>query len=278
MTKRIDTALFDAVKQLTQSESAKLDAELLLGFVLGRSRTYLFTWPEKQLTQDELAQFDALIAKRVLGHPVAHLIGEREFWGLSLEVSPATLIPRPDTELLVEFALSRLENITSPKVLDLGTGTGAIALAIASERADANVLGVDFSEGAVALAKRNQSKLALHNASFVKSNWFSAVSGLYDLIVSNPPYIDEDDPHLTQGDVRFEPASALVAPSQGLADIEHIASLAAQYLNDGGILAVEHGYQQAQAVQEVFLRYDWKQVNTLKDLGNNERVTYGVKG
>ncbi|MGY2796108.1 release factor glutamine methyltransferase [Ewingella americana] len=267
--------LRDATRRLSAGESPKRDAEILLGFVTGRSRTFIMAFGETSLTASELEQLEALLAQREQGEPVAYLVGEREFWSLPLSVSPATLIPRPDTECLVEQALLRLP--ASPqKVLDLGTGTGAVALAIASERPDCQLTGVDLQPEAVKLAQHNAQKLAITNASFVQGSWFAPVAGQqFAVIVSNPPYIDAADPHLAEGDVRFEPASALVADNAGLADLQTLIEQAPQHLLAGGWLLLEHGWQQAQQVQQLFRQAGYHQVATVKDYGGNDRVSLG---
>ncbi|MAD90907.1 MAG: protein-(glutamine-N5) methyltransferase, release factor-specific [Pseudoalteromonas sp.] len=255
------------------SDSPKLDAEVLLLHVLEKPKSYLFAWPEAELTDVQLSAFEKLIAERETGHPVAHLVGVREFWSLELEVNNSTLIPRPDTETLVEKALS-LDLPADTKMLDLGTGTGAIALSLASEQPNWQVTAVDYSEQAVALAKRNQQKLALNNVTIMQSDWFSAVPNQqFDLIVSNPPYIDELDEHLSQGDVRFEPKSALVAPDNGMADIKLIIEQARQYLAPNGYLLIEHGYQQALLLQEFFAQMAYSNILTIKDMAGCDRVT-----
>lgn len=267
--------LKQAVGRLAASDSPKRDAEILLGHVTGRSRTYILAFGETLLDEQTLAQLDALLIRREKGEPVAYLVGEREFWSLPLSVSPATLIPRPDTECLVEQALLRL-NAQPLRVLDLGTGTGAIALAIASERPDCEVIGVDLQPDAVALARYNASKLAINNAQFLQGSWFTPVNGQrFAVIVSNPPYIDAADPHLGQGDVRFEPASALVADNHGLADIELIVEQAPQYLEPQGWLLLEHGWEQGEAVRNILLGVGFNVVETIKDYGDNDRVTLG---
>lgn len=267
--------LHDATRRLSAGESPKRDAEILLGFVTGRSRTFIMAFGETPLTASELEQLEALLARREQGEPVAYLVGEREFWSLPLSVSPATLIPRPDTECLVEQALLRLP--PSPqKVLDLGTGTGAVALAIASERPDCQLTGVDLQPEAVKLAQHNAQKLAIANASFVQGSWFAPVTGQqFAVIVSNPPYIDSADPHLAEGDVRFEPASALVADNAGLADLQTLIEQAPQHLLAGGWLLLEHGWQQAKEVQQLFRQAGYHQVATVKDYGGNDRVSLG---
>jgi len=267
--------LREAISQLQTSESPRRDAEILLGFVTGKARTFILAFGETPLTDEQQEQLAALLARRVRGEPVAHLIGEREFWSLPLFVSPATLIPRPDTECLVEQALARLP-ATPCRILDLGTGTGAIALALASERPDCQVTAVDLIPEAVALAQRNAEHLGIRNIEIVQSRWFSALEGqTFSLIVSNPPYIDAQDPHLAQGDVRFEPLSALVAADNGLADLHTLIKDAPRYLLPQGWLLLEHGWQQGAAVREIFARYGWQQVETCRDYGDNERLTLG---
>lgn len=267
--------LREAVSQLQASESPRRDAEILLGFVTSKARTFILAFGETPLTDEQQEQLAGLLARRVRGEPVAHLIGEREFWSLPLFVSPATLIPRPDTECLVEQALARLPAAPC-RILDLGTGTGAIALALASERPDCRVTAVDLIPDAVALAQRNADHLGIRNIEIVQSRWFSALEGQqFSLIVSNPPYIDAQDPHLAQGDVRFEPLSALVAADNGLADLHTLIKDAPRYLLPQGWLLLEHGWQQGAAVREIFARYGWQQVETCRDYGDNERLTLG---
>ncbi|EOV9624719.1 peptide chain release factor N(5)-glutamine methyltransferase [Cronobacter sakazakii] len=267
--------LKQAIDRLTASESPRRDAEILLAFVTGRTRTFILAFGETALTDDEHARLDALLARRAAGEPVAYLIGQREFWSLPLEVSPATLIPRPDTECLVEQALARLP-ATACRILDLGTGTGAIALALASERPDCHVTALDIIPEAVALAKRNAQRLGIDNVTILQSHWFSALTDVrFSLIVSNPPYIDSDDPHLSQGDVRFEPKSALVADDAGLADLETLVTEARRFLEDNGWLMLEHGWQQGEAVRELFTRAGYQAVETCRDYGGNERLTLG---
>lgn len=272
----IDKALADARARIS-SDSARLDAELLLGQVLGKSRTYLYTWPERALTTGERQQFQQLLARREGGEPVAHILGQREFWSLPIQVNNTTLIPRPDTELLVEVALACLEagGAHPGRILDLGTGSGAIALALASELPPWDVVAVDRVEQAVSLAEHNRQQLGITNMSVQRSDWFSCVSGRFDLIVSNPPYIAAEDPHLHQGDVRFEPHSALVAGSEGLADLAMIIDQAPGFLKDDGWLWLEHGWQQGPAVRELLQGKGYIAVRSEADLGGHERVTGG---
>ncbi len=274
----IEQALKSATAKLTEGgkESPSLDAAVLLCHVLEKPRSYLLTWPEKVLEQTQQEQFEALIERRLTGEPVAYIIGEREFWSLPLKVSPSTLIPRPDTERLVEVALDKTYGQTGP-ILDLGTGTGAIALALASEMPQRQVIGIDLKQDAKELAEFNAAQLNIRNVTFSQGSWFEpvALGTKFALIVSNPPYIDEKDPHLVQGDVRFEPKSALVADENGLADIRHISDLARLYLEQGGWLAFEHGYDQGQAVRDIMNSFGYQQVITEKDYGGNDRVTLG---
>lgn len=267
--------LRETVSELSESESPKRDAEILLEHVTGKSRTYLLAFGETLLTAEQEAQLAALLARRKTGEPVAHLVGEREFWSLPLYVSAATLIPRPDTECLVEQALARLPTAAC-SILDLGTGTGAIALALATERPDCTVMAVDVMPDAVTLAQRNVERLGLGNVTVLQSSWFTALENrLFALIVSNPPYIDEHDPHLAQGDVRFEPLTALVAANEGLADLDHIVTTSRQHLLPGGWLLVEHGWTQGNAVRSLFTNAGYRAVATCRDYGGNERLTLG---
>ncbi len=262
---------------LAVSDTPRLDVEILLGYVLGKDRSFLYTWPEHPLNTDQLHQFQRLFARRLNGEPVAHLTGLREFWSLSLKVSPVTLIPRPETELLVELALGlRLGEKAS--VLDLGTGTGAIALALASEKQHWNISAVDASAAAVALAEENREQLGFNHVQVFQSDWFSNLAEeQFDLIVGNPPYICANDQHLSQGDVRFEPSSALVADESGLADIRTIVAGADSHLKHGGWLMLEHGYEQAGQVREVMLQAGYCNVATHIDLAGLDRVTVCCK-
>ena len=270
--------------QLAGSPSPRVDAEVLMEFATGRSRTWLYTWGDSECPTWEHARFDALIAARAQGQPVAYLTGEREFWGLPLATSSTTLIPRPDTETLVEAALARAGTPTG-RLLDLGTGTGAIALAFASEKPDWQVVGVDVRPEAVALAADNARTLNITNATFLVSDWFSAFTlsspsasspgSTFEIIVSNPPYIAADDPHLGQGDVRFEPRSALVAEADGMADLLHLITTAQAFLSPGGWLVLEHGYQQAPSVRQALKLAGYQSVESVQDMGGHERVTLG---
>jgi len=267
--------LCDASRRLAEGESPKRDAEILLSFVTGKTRTFVMAFGETVLTATQLEQLDTLLARREQGEPVAYLVGEREFWSLPLSVSPATLIPRPDTECLVEQALLRLPAIPL-SLLDLGTGTGAVALALASERPDCQITGVDLQPDAVKLAQHNAQKLGITNACFLHGSWFAPVQGQrFALIASNPPYIDAADPHLSQGDVRFEPMTALVAANAGLADLTYIIQNAPAHLEDGGWLLLEHGWQQSHDVQNLLRETGYREVATVQDYGGNDRISLG---
>ncbi|WGE91361.1 peptide chain release factor N(5)-glutamine methyltransferase [Actinobacillus genomosp. 1] len=261
----------------------KTDANLLLQAVTKRSKSAIFAFGETELNQTELTELEQLLTRRLQGEPMAYILGEKEFWSLPLKVSPHTLIPRPDTERLVEVALDwaykRLEIQQTLRILDLGTGTGAIALALASELGNnVQILGVDFKAEAVQLAETNRQNLGFSNVSFLQSDWFSALENRqFDLIVSNPPYIDKQDENLQYGDVRFEPLSALVAEQNGLSDLQKIIENAPLYLLDNGALMLEHGWQQAQAVQQIFQQYQWDEIESFQDYGGNDRLTKAVR-
>lgn len=277
----LDALLAEAAASLVaaSSPSARLDAEVLLCHVLGVERTWLYTWGDRDADGEAIERFRALLARRMAGEPVAYLTGEREFWGLTLATDPSTLIPRPDTETLVEAALA-LATTPGGRLLDLGTGSGAIALAFASERPGWCVLGLDIRPEAVSLARQNAARHDLVNAVFDESDWFAALAGQgedarFDLVVSNPPYIAADDPHLAEGDVRFEPRSALVAGGEGLADLRHLAAAAREHLLPGGWLLLEHGFRQAEAVREALLAAGYAEVASRRDLAGHERASLG---
>jgi release factor glutamine methyltransferase len=249
----------------------RLEAELLLGHTLGVNRAWFFAHADDAMPAGEEARFNELIARRQKGEPVAYITGRRDFWSLPLEVTPATLIPRPETELLVELALARLPE--GGRLLDLGTGSGAIALAIAKERPDATVHAVDASEAALAVAQRNARSLGL-KVSFHHSDWFSAVEGeRYDVVVSNPPYIEDADEHLVKGDLRFEPRSALSSGADGLDDIRRIITGAPSHLANDGWLLFEHGYNQGAVARALFDASQWNDCFTARDLEDRDRVT-----
>lgn len=262
----------------THSDSARLDAEVLLCHALDKNRAYLLTWPERELTASQLEQFQQLLDGRLAGQPVAHLTGEREFWSLPLKVTPDTLIPRPETELLIEQILQAYPEGPALNLVDLGTGSGAIAIALASERPNWDIIATDLSEKALKVAQQNADRLKLKNIEFRQGDWFQPITGLsFDIIVSNPPYIASNDPHLNQGDVRFEPRSALAAGADGLADIETICRQASNYLNTGGLLIIEHGYDQIEKIHHIFHKHGFINTCQQRDIANNPRTTLGYK-
>ncbi len=266
-----------AEQSLPDSDSARRDLEVLLCHVLQQPRVYLFTWSDKELSGQALAQLTASVERRQKGEPIAYIVGSKEFWSLELEVNDSTLIPRPDTEVLVETVLALLPE-TPQALVDLGTGTGAIALALASERPQWQVQGLDKNPEACALAEKNQQNNHIDNASFICSDWFAELGdAVFDAVLSNPPYIDVDDEHLQQGDVRFEPRSALVAEESGLSDLRHIATEAWPRLLTGGYLFLEHGYQQAPAVQAILSELGYRAIETREDLGGQPRITFAQK-
>ncbi|EKF74152.1 methyltransferase [Alcanivorax hongdengensis A-11-3] len=270
---RIDAALRQARSRLEGSPSAALDAQLLLCHVLGQTRTWLFTWPERELNADQLARFQSLLARRENGEPVAHLTGEREFFGRPFRVTADTLIPRPDTETLIDLALG-LPLAEDARVVDLGTGSGAIGITLALEQPGWQVTLVDLSEAALQVAQTNAHELGA-TVICQPGSWLAPCEGRFDLIVSNPPYIEDNDRHLQEGDVRFEPRSALVAGQQGLADLATIIQQASDKLVDGGWLLLEHGFEQGEAVRALLADAGFGQVRTETDLGGNDRVTLG---
>ncbi|MCO7224091.1 peptide chain release factor N(5)-glutamine methyltransferase [Pleionea sp. CnH1-48] len=272
----IADALKTAESKLVDSDSAMVDAEFLLAAVIRSNRTYLKTWPEKLLTDEQYQTFNHYIERRVLGEPVAYILGEWEFWSLPFSVTPDTLIPRPETELLVEQVLEIVRGKKAPSIIDLGTGTGAIAIALKYERDDADVYAVDISEGALKTARQNadRNNCKVH---FVQGSWLSTVpqDKRFDVIVSNPPYIAPDDPHLSRGDLRFEPDTALSAQDNGLADIIQILEQGRQHLNQEGILIMEHGYDQGAVVRDLFVQKGYQKVEGIKDFAGQDRVTLG---
>ncbi len=271
----IKQALRMASHAIAGSDTVQLDAELLLAAVLGKSRTHLYTWPEQVLSPSERSYFESVLERRVMGEPVAYILGTRDFWTLTLRVNRHVLIPRPETELLVETALA-LVRTPDACIADLGTGSGAIALALASERPAWKVVATDMSGAALSVASDNASVLNIANVEFRQGSWCEALPlKLFDLIVSNPPYVDSADAHLTQGDLRFEPRSALVAADDGLADIRMLCSQAPEYLKPGGWLLLEHGWTQRQAVAAIMQSSGLESVQTVKDLNGNDRVTQG---
>ncbi|GMR16514.1 MAG: peptide chain release factor N(5)-glutamine methyltransferase [Gammaproteobacteria bacterium] len=264
----------DSIKQLEAvSDSARLDTELLLCSILKKDRSFLRAWPEYEIDPQQLNAFQQLLKQRLQGMPIAHILGERGFWSLNLKVTPDTLIPRPDTEKLVELALAMIPDNTPWQILDLGTGTGAIALSIAKEKPACHVTATDQSAAALGLAKQNAELNQVSNTSFVQSNWFAELQNqAFDMIVSNPPYIKEHDPHLIKGDVRFEPITALSSGEDGLNDIRTIINNSQAHLNAKGALLIEHGYDQAEAVCALLNNAGFATVEDVKDDSGNPRV------
>lgn len=268
-----------ALERLKNSDAPRLEAELLMSHVLKKNRSHLLAYPEHSLSTDQAQAFEALVTRRVVGEPIAHLLGEREFWSLTLYVTPDTLIPRPETELLVEHVLTLLSKEGVQYVADLGTGSGAIALAIAYERPHWKITATDISEKALEVARRNALRHSMAQINFAQGAWCDALPPLnYDAILSNPPYIDAHDPHLARGDVRFEPLEALVSEEHGLKDLRHIISQARSHLKKGGWLLLEHGYDQGKAVREMMHAMGYHSVKTYEDLGGHERVSAGRLG
>lgn len=277
----IRSALLQAQAQLSSAHDvgdidARYESQLLLQHVLKVNRAWLIAHENDTLEGAALQAFECCTQRRVKGEPIAYILGEREFYGLNLAVTSATLIPRPDTETLVEAALSRIPLEQNLHVLDLGTGTGAIALAIAQQRPQAYVTAADASQPALDVAIQNGQQLKLSNVSFISSDWFSKLQQKqFDVIVSNPPYIEDSDPHLQQGDLRFEPISALASGADGLDDIRRILDDCLIHLKPQGWLMLEHGYNQAKAVRELMANTGLVDIETLKDIGGNDRVTLG---
>ncbi|MCW8090670.1 peptide chain release factor N(5)-glutamine methyltransferase [Alteromonas sp. ASW11-130] len=272
---RIDQALAFAQAELAGTETPAIDSRALLCHCLKKPVSYLYTWPERELSEAQLSQFNTLVAKRKEGTPVAYLRGHQEFWSMDFSVSEATLIPRPETELLVEKVLE-LNQRADAAICDLGTGTGAIAIALASELPKAHITGVDRVPEAVELAKSNAALNHVKNVTFKQSDWFSAIPNcIFDIIVSNPPYVESASEYLLQGDVRFEPASALTSGKDGLDDIRNILSTAAHHLNNNGMLLIEHGYNQGPAVAKEFETHGFTDIITFYDVNTLDRVTTG---
>jgi release factor glutamine methyltransferase len=273
----ISQALSDARHSLqASSTSPAVDASILLGHVLGCSPAHLITWPDRELSPHQASQFKEVLQQRANGRPVAYITGEREFWSLTLKVTKDVLIPRPDTETLVEFVLEKFSDCPALRVADLGTGSGAIACALAAERPAWNIIATDNSVEALNIARLNASAHKLENIRFVHGRWFEPLAGLdFDLIISNPPYVAIDDPHLAEGDVRFEPEAALASGKLGMDAITHLAMQAGQFLKAGGWLIVEHGYDQQQLVYDCYKQGGFENIFQLTDLAGQPRVTAG---
>ena len=268
--------LREAEQRINCSDTTKLDAEILLCDVMQFNRSKIYAHPQQLIPDDKSVLFKSLIEQRRQGRPIAHLTGKKEFWSLELAVNKETLIPRPETECLVEAALLMIPDEESFNILDLGTGSGAIAIAIASERPNSTIVATDINPDALNMAKKNTVSHALTNIKFLLSDWYKNIpSQSFDLIVSNPPYVKQDDKHLSQGDVRFEPELALVAGKDGMKAINIILENARSYLTNNAFLLIEHGYDQKALVTHAFQIYGFKQIKTLQDLSGQDRVTYG---
>ncbi|MDF1828258.1 MAG: peptide chain release factor N(5)-glutamine methyltransferase [Legionellaceae bacterium] len=273
----IKHALRQAVENLAKtSPTPQLDAEILLCHVLKKNRAYLYAYSEHVLDNALHQLFESFIKKRTEGMPVAYLTHEREFWSLPLYVTSDTLIPRPETELLIEQTLSLLGQRSHCSVLELGTGTGAISIALASEKPQWTILAADISKPALCVAQKNIERHQLHNITLMASNWFQSIPNQpFDLIISNPPYLAKHDPHQHQGDLRYEPKQALVSGDDGLDDIKHIIKTSRHYLMPGGLLLLEHGYNQAQAIKACLLGEKYHQVQCWQDAAGLDRVSAG---
>ena len=270
-----------ALKQANQdligsSPSATIDAQVLLTHVLHCNTAHLLAWPKKELSSEQTARYQSLIKQRQTGKPVAHLTGQREFWSLDFFVDDSTLIPRPETETLVEFVLNKFTYKQSLKLIDMGTGTGAIAISIATEKPHWEITASDVSTEALNLARKNSKHHNLSNVTLIQSNWFENIKKTdFDIIISNPPYIAENDPHLQQGDVRFEPQHALTSGKVGMDDINHLCQHGKNYLTPDGWLIIEHGYNQHQLVFDCFAKNDFTQIEQSQDLSGHIRMTAG---
>jgi release factor glutamine methyltransferase len=266
-----------AHQKLADSPSARFDAEILMAHVLESSRSFLYANPELELPWVRSEAFKKLVKQRALGHPIAYLTGSCEFWSLPLKVNPDVLIPRPETELLVESAIEKIPSEADWRIADLGTGSGAIALAIASERKKCEIHATDISAAAIAVARENANLLHQRDIQFHCGSWTEPLRGSFHLIVSNPPYIDAGDPHLIQGDLRFEPGMALTPGTDGLKSIRQISQLARRKLLGGGWLMFEHGWDQGPATRAILLDSGFINIETLQDLQGHDRVTVGER-
>ena len=267
-----------SIKEIIKNHSDidRIDVELLLCHVLKCQRVFLLSHSEKILSSEEQNQFSNLISRRKQGEPIAYILGKKAFWNLELIVTPDVLIPRPETELIVEWVLEKFKDKKELVLADLGTGSGAIALSLAKAKPNWKIIATDASEKALSVAKGNAENLKLNNVKFYLGNWCEALpQEKFDVIVSNPPYIEKDDEHLIRGDLRFEPKSALIADDDGFADLKAIVKQARIYLKDSGCLVLEHGYEQAQILREYLNGLGYQNIQTLRDVANHERVTLG---
>ncbi len=281
MTETIKQALSRGEALKTRSDSWQLDSELLLARVLDKPREYLFTWPQQELLAEQLLQFQELLFRRKDGEPIAYILGRRAFWDFEVEVNSSVLIPRPETELLVETALDLLAegDDSAYRIADLGTGSGAIALALAKAHKTSSVVAVDLSADALELAEFNAAQLGLRNIEFIQASWCDGLSGAdFDMIVSNPPYVAEGDAHLLEGDLPFEPSMALVAKDNGMADLQIIAEQCRNKLKKGSWLLLEHGYDQREAVADMLRQAGYLNIQCRQDLSGVDRLTLAQWG
>jgi release factor glutamine methyltransferase len=273
----IRQALRQGEQQLAaRSDTSRIDSQVLLAHALDKPRSFLLTWPEQQLDTIQTARFKHMVQRRQTGEPIAYITGQREFWSMELEVNQYTLIPRPETEALVELALEKIPVSAKVRIADLGTGSGAIALAIAKERPKCQVVAIDQSANALATAKANATKHSIENVEFRRGSWFEPIkSESFDVILSNPPYVAEMDPHLEQGDLRFEPRSALTAGPEGMDAIRHIVDLSRTVLKNHGWILLEHGYNQGPSVKQLLIQSGFQNITIQSDLGGLARVAIG---
>lgn len=271
----IKQALTDANQKLINSDTAQLDSELLLCHILNQPRSYLFTWPEQELNKEEYKKFENLIKRRIQGEPIAYITGNKEFWSLQLSINSDVLIPRPETELIIEICKHNFSN-DQLSAADLGTGSGAIALALAKEFSNWEILATDISNKAIMIANKNREHNKIKNVTVLQSDWCQNLPHQnFDIIVSNPPYIAKCDPHLQQGDVQYEPRTALIAGDDGLEAFNKIAAQVKQYLKPKGWILLEHGFQQGREIRNLLDQYGYSNILTYRDMAGHERVTCG---
>ncbi len=277
-TQPIAALLQQASQQLESiTDSPLLDAQLLLADSLNKERSYLMAWSEITPTERQVEQFNRYLEQRITGVPIAYILGYKEFWSMSFIVTPDVLIPRPETELLVEQVINACSHFDKPTILELGTGSGAIAIALGKELPSAEITATDISNTALDIARQNALSQQINNIQFIYSDWFSNVQGRFDIIVSNPPYIEVDDPHLNN-EIRFEPMLALVSGIDGLDDIRTILTSSDNYLREHGMLLLEHGYNQGGKLRELMEKTGLHDYQTIKDYSSNDRITIGARG
>ncbi len=277
-TPSISSLLQQATHQLDKlSDSPLLDAQLMLAHILNKDRSYLMAWPEAIPTQQECDLFNQFLQQRIEAIPVAYILGYKEFWSMPFKVTPDVLIPRPETELLVEQVLKLVSDVSNPQILELGTGSGAIAIALEKELPNAQIIATDFSTKALTIAKTNAKALSINQLNFIQSDWFSDIpNSQFNIIVSNPPYIEQHDPHL-KGEIRFEPIQALTSGDDGLDDIRIIVKNSVGYLKPGGTLLIEHGFDQGNKVSGLMKESGFIKCQTLSDYSQNDRITLGFR-